>query len=181
MKSTLTALLLVSALCAAFAQKKISYPELNMQYDLPDTWESKPYFKSDWETPSGTDVCPCAAAVNTFKVQGKGVTDYIYVIVYPSDEKKVNTEKRQNLWRYTYAPVTKSEKVKTKFMVWDQKISILKPLGTYESQFKGYAVYRLAGASHPTYYLMYIVGKPAMLKEHKKEVDLIVNSFKPIK
>jgi hypothetical protein len=166
-----------------FAQKKITLPDLNMEYDAPDTWETKSFFKSDWETPGGSDVCPCAVAVSSFKIPGKGVADYLYVIIYPSDEKKVNTEKRQNLWRYTFVPVTKTEKVKTKFMIWDQKISMLKPIGTYESQFKGYAAYRLAGtsASGPTHYLLYIIGKPAMLKEHKKEVDLIVQSFKPLK
>ena len=152
-----------------------------MQYDLPTGWEKNSFFKTSWESPGGSDVCPCAVAVNSLKIPAKDVPDYIYVVIYPSDKKYVNTEKRQNLWRYQFIPAAKSDVVKTEYMNWSRQISKLKPLGTYENKFKDYSVYRLYSDAESTHYVMYVLGKATHLQKYKAEINTIINSFKSIK
>jgi hypothetical protein len=182
-------LFLITTGAATFAQKalskdtiKVSLPDLNMEYVLPKTWETKPFFNLDWETPGGNNLCPCAGVLNYWKIPGGGDFDYIYMAAYPSDRKHINAEKRQSLWQYHFVFVEKVDTVKTDWMVWERRVSKLKPIGSVSgNRFKDYTVYRYEGHFGSTYYLMYLWAKPYMLQIHKEELDAIVGSFKAIK
>jgi hypothetical protein len=185
---TLCSILLITAATAAFAQKslpsdttKISLPDLNMEYALPKNWETKPFFKLDWETPGGNNLCPCAGVLNYWKIPGGGDFDYIYMAAYPSDRKHINAEKRQSLWQYHFVHVEKVDTVKTDWMVWEKQVSKLKPIGSSDNRFRDYIAYRYESHFGSTYYLMYIWGKPYMLQQHKEKLDKIVASFRAIK
>lgn len=162
-------------------QTKVNLPELNMEYELPAGWETKSFFKEDWEMPGGNNVCQCAGVLNTFKIPGGGDFDYIYFSVYPSDRKHANAEKRQGVWQYKFVPVEQVDTVKTDHLVWEKQTSKLKPFGSSDNRFKDYTAYKYYSHFGPTYYIMYIWAKPFMLQKYKAKLDAIVASFKPIK
>ena len=164
-----------------FSQTKILLPELNMEYELPANWETKSFFKVDWETPGGNNLCPCAGVLNYYKIPGGGDADYIYFSVYPSDRKHANAEKRQGVWQYKFVPNKKTDTVKTEFLVWERQVSKLKPFGSSDNRFKDYTAYRLYSHFGATYFIMYVWAKPYMLQQYKPTLDTIIASFKAIK
>ncbi|MCD6069375.1 MAG: hypothetical protein K0S33_4201 [Bacteroidetes bacterium] len=160
---------------------KVSLPELNMEYEVPSNWVTTPFFKVDWETPGGNNLCACAGVLNAWKVPGGSDFEYIYMAAYPSDRKHVNAEKRQSVWQYRFVHVEKVDTVKTDFLVWEKQVSKLKPSGSSDNRFKDYVAYRFESHFGATYFLMYIWGKPYMLQQQKAKLDAIIASFKAIK
>jgi hypothetical protein len=164
-----------------FPQTKVSLPELNMEYELPANWETKSFFKGDWELPGGNNLCPCAGVLNTYKIPGGDDFDYIYMAAYPSDRKHANAEMRQGVWQYKFVQKEDVDTVKTEFLVWEKQTSKLKPHGSSDNRFKEYTAYRYSTHFGPTYFIMYIWAKPYMLQQYSEAIKGIVASFKAIK
>lgn len=162
------------------SQTLVNLPDLKMEYQLPSGWENKSFFKYDFESASGTDICSCAASYAAFKIPGSTPNETIEIIIYPSDKKHINLEKRQQMWHYQFIPVSNSEKIKTEHMQWEKQISKLKETGTYKNKYQDYTAYKLYGVHENVYYLMYIIGKPLILQKYKKDIDSIIKSFKPL-
>ncbi len=169
----------ISSLC--FAQNKLSYPDLNIEYELPSNWETKPFFKVNWETPGGNNLCQCAGVINSYKVPGGGDFDYIYLSVYPSDRRGANAEKRQGVWQYKFVPTEKMDTVKTDYLVWEKHTSKLKPYGSSDNRFKDFVAYKYDSHFGTTYFTMFIWAKPYMMQQYKDVLDKIVASMKAIK
>jgi hypothetical protein len=166
----------------AFAQnKKVSLPELAMEYEIPAKWEVKSFFKGDWETPGGNNVCQCAGVMNSLKVPSGGDFEYLYVAVYPSDRKGANAEKRQSVWQYFFVPKESSDTLKTDYLVWEKQVSKLKPHGSNDNRFKDYIAWRLLSKFGNTYYTMYIWAKPRMMQQYSSTFQSMIESFKPVK
>lgn len=168
--------------CFAIAQnKKVSLPELAMEYEIPAKWEVTPFFKGDWETPGGNNLCQCAGVMNSLKVPSGGDFEYLYFAVYPSDRKGANAEKRQSVWQYFFVAKDVSDTLKTAHLVWEKQVSKLKPHGSNNNRFKDYIAWRLLSKFGNTYYTMYIWGKPMMMQQYSSTFKAMIESFKPIK
>jgi hypothetical protein len=166
----------------AFAQnKKVSLPELAMEYEIPAKWEVKSFFKGDWEVPGGNNVCQCAGVMNSLKVPSGGDFEYLYFAVYPSDRKGANAEKRQSVWQYFFVPKESSDTLKTDYLVWEKQVSKLKPHGSNDNRFKDYIAWRLLSKFGNTYYTMYIWAKPMMMQQYSSTFQSMIESFKPVK
>ncbi|HEY1038743.1 MAG TPA: hypothetical protein VGF30_05020 [Bacteroidia bacterium] len=181
MKLKLLTFILVSVSILGFAQNKVSLPELNVEYEVPSTWETKPFFKVDWETPGGNNLCQCAGVINSYKVPGGDTFDYIYMSIYPSDRKHTNSEKRQGVWQYKFVPVEKTDTLKTDYLVWEKQTSKLKPFGSSDNRFKDFTAYKFNSHFGSTYFVMYIWAKPYMMQQYKGVIDNIIASVKAIK
>jgi hypothetical protein len=169
---------LVTASCSA--QTKVSLPNLRIEYELPAKWESKEFFKDNWETPGGNNVCKCGGVINSFKVPGGGDFDYMYMALYPSDRKGANAEKRQGVWQYKFVPVEKVDTVKTDYLVWEKHTSKLKPYGSSDNRFRDFTAYKYETHFGNTYFTMFIWAKPYMLQQYKAILEAMVASMKAI-
>ena len=167
---------------AAIAQPKtVTLPELAMEYEIPEKWEVKSFFKVNWETPGGNNLCQCAGVLNLLKVPTGGDYEYLYFAVYPSDRRGANAEKRQSVWQYKFVNVEKVDTIKTEHLLWERQISKLKPVGSTDNRFKDFTAWRLTSKLGNTYYTMYIWAKPAMMIHYQTVFDAMLASFKPIK
>lgn len=180
-KIVLHSLFVVSACFVNAQNKKVSLPELAMEYEIPAKWEVKSFFKGDWETPGGNNLCQCAGVMNSLKVPSGGDFEYLYFAVYPSDRKGANAEKRQSVWQYYFVAKEGADTIKTEHLVWEKQVSKLKPHGSNDNRFKDYIAWRLLSKFGNTYYTMYIWGKPFMMQQYSTTFQSMIESFKPVK
>lgn len=161
--------------------KKVSLPELAMEYEIPEKWDVKPFFKVDWETPGGNNLCPCAGVLNSLKFPSGGDFEYLFFAVYPSDRRGANADKRKSVWQYHFVEVEKIDTVKTDHLIWERQVSKLKPVGSSDNRFKDYVAWKLTSKLGNTYYTMYIWAKPMMMQQYKTVFENMIASFKPVK
>lgn len=158
--------------------KQYSFPNLNIQYAIPDSWKVQEYFKNSWEEPGGSSACKCALAINILKIPNAVDFDYIHFVVYPSTKKGQTDEKRKGVWQYKFVPVEEEDTVKTKHLTWLRSKSKFTCIG--ENRFKDNIVFRYRSGTTSTWYTVYIWAKPSVLEYYQGDIKEILNSIKPI-
>ena len=163
-----------------FAQsKKISLPELAMEYEVPQSWEVKSFFKGSWDKPAGNTICPCAGVINSIKIQSETEPEYLYFVAYPSNRAGANADGRQGAWQYRFDMIPKSDTIETDHLMWIRQISKFK--NNASNRFKNNEVWRLNSKFGNTYYVIYFWANKSIFEEKITTIEAIINSFRPIK
>ena len=173
-------LLLIGLGHIGLAQKKqsVNFPNLNIQYEIPDTWKVQEYFKGSWEDPGGSSACKCALAINILKVPNAVDFDYIHFVVYPSTKKGQTDEKRKGVWQYKFVPVEDEDTLRTDHMTWLRAKSKFTCVG--ENRFRDNIVYRYRANTNSTWYTVYVWAKPMMLETYAADLKHLLNTLKPV-
>jgi hypothetical protein len=163
-----------------FAQsKKVSLPELSMEYEVPASWEVKSFFKGSWDKPAGNNICPCAGVINSVKIESESKEKYLFFVAYPSNRSGVNSDGRQGAWQYRFEMTPVADTIETDHLMWVRQISKFKTIAS--SRFKNDVVWRLNSKFGNTYYVIYFWADKILLAEKTATIEAIINSFKPIK
>jgi hypothetical protein len=166
--------------CFFYAQsKKINLPELAMEYEVPNSWEVKSFFKGDWDSPAGNNVCACAGVINSVKILSDGEPEYLYFVAYPSNRKGVNADGRQGAWQYRFEMIPNADTVETDHLRWSRQISKFK--NATGSRFKNNIVWRLISKYGNNYYVIYFWANKTLFAEKTPIIEAIINSFRPLK
>lgn len=171
---------LAVSLCGLSQTVTVSQPNIGMEYEIPKTWKVQEFFKTSWEEPGGSSVCPCAGTINILKIPlGGDAFDYIHMVAYPSDKKGQNAEKRRGAWQYRFVPVEDADTINYSSFIWLRYKSKFIVQGG-ENRFKDCVVWKLESHKEKTYYTLYFWAKPATFREHQPEIEKIIASFKGI-
>lgn len=161
-------------------QKKITLPDLALEYNIPEKWEVKSFFKGDWDKPGGNNVCPCAGVINSLKIPNGSDFDFVYFVAYPSSRGGFSADMRQGVWQYRFELISHSDTVETDHLLWVRQVSRFKLQGSSD-RFKNNTVWRLNSRFGNTYYIIYFWAKSTLFREYTPDFEAIINSLKPIK
>ncbi len=157
--------------------QKIVQPKLAMEYELPKNWTVKEFSGSDWELPAGNNVCPCSGTLNIFKFPNLDDYEYIHMVVYPSDKRHMNEEKRKQVWQYKFVKKEiDPDTLKTENHTFLKSVSRFDAPGDH--RFKGNVVWKITTVNAGVYYTMYFWAKPALMMEYKSTIENIIAGFK---
>ena len=159
--------------------KKVSLPDLAMEYEVPKNWEVKSFFKDNWDKPGGNNVCACAGVINSIKFPSGEGFEYLYFVAYPSNRGGVNADGRQGAWQYRFEMTPNADTIETDHLMWVRHISKFKSAAN--DRFKNNPVWKLNGRFGNTYYVLYFWAKPTIFNDNIANIEAIINSFKPIK
>ncbi|MFL5753143.1 MAG: hypothetical protein ACJ76F_07045 [Bacteroidia bacterium] len=158
----------------------VSQPNIAMEYQIPKSWKVQEFFKTSWDEPGGSSVCPCAGTINILKIPAGGDEfEYIHMVAYPSDKKGQNVEKRRGAWQYRFVPVENADTINYANFIWLRYTSKFVVHGG-ENRFKDCVVWKLESHKGKTYYTLYFWARPTVFKEHQPEIEKIIASFKGI-
>ncbi len=153
--------------------------DFKFSYTVPKTWKHVEFGSANWEDAGKSSVCKCAGTMDIFKIPNGDDYDYIHMVIYPSDKKGQNVEKRRGAWQYRFVPVEDGDSLKTNSLLWTRFTSKFTTTGG-ENRFKDYKVWQLKSRFGNTYYTMFIWAKPTIFKDYEGKIENIVKTISPI-
>lgn len=165
---------------SVYAQlKTIAQPKLALQYELGERWSVTEFSNNDWELPAGNNVCPCSGSLNILKVPYGDETEYIHMVIYPSEKKNSTLKKRRHIWQYEFKELEDPDTVQYGNNTFYRMVSKFLPT-TNNIRFKDHTVWKLVFVNGNTYHFIYIWTKPGLFIEYQGMFEKILASMKAL-
>jgi hypothetical protein len=159
--------------------KIIQQPKLAIQYELGNAWSVTEFSNSDWELPAGNNVCACNGSLNILKAPYGSETEYIYMVVYPSEKKNSTLKKRRHIWQYEFKELDEPDTVVYGNNTYFRMVSKFLPTSVNQ-RFKEHTVWKLLLVNGNVYYYIYLWTKPGLFIEYQSMFEKILASVKPL-
>ncbi|MCF8297686.1 MAG: hypothetical protein K9J13_09110 [Saprospiraceae bacterium] len=182
-KKSICVIIILTSISLTISAQEIGWRDIDqsgykMKYKLPNYWEVDGFgWDNDWDG-YGSSVCHCTGTINLYRT---GLDIIIGMVVYPCPKTGIDSLKRQKVWNYNFYNGKNAGKIKTEHLTFTKKVGKWDAVKWSIEEMKDAEVWQLIAIDDDFAYIIYFWGDKEILKEKKKVIMKIIESFEPVR